>query len=57
MDFILFTDSWWNWFLHEYAFSIGVIWALLKMLAILHPGVETNKIMELLATTFKRTEK
>ena len=46
MDFILFTDNWWNWFIHEYAFTLGLLWALLKALAILDPTNKSNEILE-----------
>ena len=46
MDFILFTDNWWNWFIHEYAFTLGILWALLKALAILDPTNKSNEILE-----------
>jgi hypothetical protein len=45
-EFIIFTDNWWNWFLHEYAFTLGILWALLKALAILDPSNKTDKILD-----------
>jgi hypothetical protein len=54
MDFTIFTDSWWNWFVHEYAFTLGLLMSLLKGLAILHPGVDSNKIVDLLQGVFKK---
>ena len=44
--YILFTDAWWNWFVHEYAFSLVILWALLKTLAILDPTNKTNDILD-----------
>ena len=46
MEYILFTDNWWNWFLHEYAFTMGLLWAILKALAILDPSNKTNAILD-----------
>lgn len=53
---ILFSDAWWGWFLHTYAISISLlsslIIAILKIYAIAHPDVTTNKITDLLVTFF-----
>lgn len=46
MDPIIFTDDWWNWFLHTYSFMIGLLWAVLKALAILDPSNKTNAILD-----------
>jgi len=46
MDYLIFTDDWWNWFFHNYAFSIGILWAILKALAILDPSNKTNTILD-----------
>ena len=43
-DPIIFTDDWWNWFLHTYSFMIGLVWAILKALAVLDPTNRTNSI-------------
>jgi len=45
-EYILFTENWWNQFLHEYAFTLGLLWALLKTLAILDPSNSTNKVLD-----------
>ncbi len=45
-DYLLFTDNWWNWFLHEYAFTLVVLWALLKTLALCDPTNKTNTILD-----------
>ena len=49
-DYILFTDNWWNWFLHEYSFMVGLLWALLKAIAVLDPSNKTNNVLD----TFRR---
>ncbi len=46
MDYLIFTDNWWNWFVHEYAYTIVVLWALLKTLAMLDPTNKSNEILE-----------
>ncbi len=46
IEYLIFTDNWWNWFLHEYAFTLGLLWALLKTLAILDPSNKTNAILD-----------
>lgn len=46
MDAIIFTDNWWNWFLHEYAFTLGVGWAVLKAIAVLDPSNKTNQVLD-----------
>ncbi|OPY89024.1 MAG: hypothetical protein A4E71_00104 [Smithella sp. PtaU1.Bin162] len=53
-DFLIFTDNWWNWFLHEYAFTIGLLYALLKGLAVLDPNNNSNKVVDMLQTIFSR---
>lgn len=45
-EYLIFTDNWWNWFLHTYSFTIGLGWALLKALAILDPSNKTNTILD-----------
>ena len=45
-EYLIFTDNWWNWFLHEYAYSLGLLWALLKALAFLDPSNKTNAILD-----------
>ena len=45
-DPIIFTDDWWNWFLHTYSFMIGLVWAILKALAVLDPTNRTNSILD-----------
>lgn len=54
MDFIIFTDNWWNWFIHEYAFTLALLWALLKALAVLDPSTRSNKVIEMLQGFFDR---
>jgi len=46
MDYIFFTDNWWNWFLHEYAFSLLILYALLRCIAVLDPSNKTNLIID-----------
>jgi hypothetical protein len=50
----LLTDQWWLWLWNTYSISIGILAALLKAWAVLHPGAENNKIMELLSLAFKK---
>lgn len=45
-DYIIFTDNWWNAFLHEYAFTLVILWALLKCLAMLDPTNQSNDILD-----------
>lgn len=46
VDFIIFTDNWWNAFIHEYAYTLGLLYALLKAIAVLDPSNKTNKIID-----------
>jgi len=46
MDHIIFTDDWWNWFLHTYSFMIALLWAVLKALAILDPSNKSNQVLD-----------
>lgn len=54
MDYIIFTDNWWNWFLHEYAFTVALLWALLKALAVLDPSNKTDKVIDSMRSFFER---
>ncbi len=45
-DYLIFTDNWWNWFFHEYAFTILVLYALLKCLAMCDPSNKSDTILE-----------
>jgi len=54
MDYVLFTDNWWKWFISEYSYTIALFWALLKGIAVLSPDTPTNKIIDLLQGAFKR---
>lgn len=53
----IFTDQWWLWIWNNYSISIGMIFVLLKILAILNPGAKTNQIMELLSQYINRGKK
>ena len=46
MDYILFTDDWWYWFVKNYGITLGLLWAILKALAILDPSNKTNAILD-----------
>lgn len=54
MTELLLSDAWWAWTLKTYSISIALIWALLKCLAILHPGTPTNRVMDYLSGVFKK---
>ncbi len=56
-EYIIFTDSWWNWFLHEYAFTLALLYVLLKGLAILDPSNKSDQIVESLRSLFMRRGK
>jgi hypothetical protein len=45
-EYLIFTDNWWNWFVHEYAYTLVILWALLKCLALLDPTNKTNMILD-----------
>ncbi len=45
-DYLIFTDHWWNAFLHEYAFTLLILWALLKCLAMLDPTNHSDEILD-----------
>lgn len=45
-EYILFTDNWWNWFVHEYAYTLVILWALLKTLALCDSTNKTNQILD-----------
>ena len=53
-EFIIFTDNWWNAFVHDYAFTLALLWVLLKCLAVLDKSTESNKVIELLQNFFNR---
>ena len=53
-EYLIFTDNWWNWFVHEYAFTLALLFVLLKGLALLDKTNESNKILELLQGLFNR---
>lgn len=44
----ILSDVWWLWLWNNYSISLGLLLGLLKLLAVLHPGAESNKIMEFL---------
>jgi len=46
MDYAIFTDNWWFWFVKEYGISIGIIWGILKAIAVLDPSNKTNKVLD-----------
>jgi len=54
MDFMIFTDNWWNWFFHEYAFTIALLFVLLKGLALLDPTNQSNEILDSIRSLFNR---
>ena len=51
-EYLIFTDNWWNWFLHEYAYTLGLLWALLKALAMLDPTNQSNQILDSFRSLF-----
>ena len=55
-EYLIFTDNWWNWFIHEYAFTLGLLFALLKGLAVLDPTNKTDKIVESLRALFDKSK-
>lgn len=57
MNYELMTDQWWLYVWNNYSISIGMVFVLLKILAILNPGVKTDKIMELLSQYTNRGKK
>lgn len=56
MDYIIFTDNWWNWFVHEYAFTLALLFCLLKGLAVLDPTNKTNQIVDSLRSLLTRSK-
>lgn len=46
IEHMLFTDNWWNAFIHEYAYTLFILWALLKTLAKLDPTNKSDDILE-----------
>lgn len=53
MDPISFlNEAWWTWFLGNYkttaAVAFGVLVFLLKLVAVVHPGVPTDRVVDLL---------
>ena len=48
----LFSNEWFTWFFSTYSMLLGflplVIGFLLKLFAIVHPGIPTDKITELI---------
>jgi hypothetical protein len=54
MEYMFLTDNWWNWFLHEYAFTMLIIAGLLKVLAMADEGTSTNDIVDYIIRIFKR---
>jgi hypothetical protein len=55
MDELLMSNKWWAWFIDTYTFSIALIFALLKCLAILDKSTETNKVVDYLQGMFPIT--
>lgn len=42
----IFTDDWWTWFAHQYSYSMVIVWALLKTVALLDPTNKSNEILD-----------
>lgn len=54
----LFTNNWFNWILSTYSIGLGllpvVVTFVLKLIAIFHPGVPSDKIVDLIQSTLKK---
>ena len=51
-EYLIFTNNWWNWFFHEYAFTVALLFVLLKGLALLDPTNHSNEILDSLRSLF-----
>jgi len=59
MDFKYYLDdAWWMWLWHNFSFLMimipSLIAAILKLIAIRHPEVPCNGIMQLVSVIFKK---
>ena len=56
----LFSNNWFTWFFSTYSIGLGlapiVVVFVLKMIAIFHPGIPTDKIVDLIQSTFIKKE-
>ncbi len=56
----IFTNDWFSWVMSTYSsfwlYFPGVVLLLLKIIAVLKPGVPSNKIVELIQGFFKKGE-
>lgn len=43
-----FSDQWWLFVWHNFSISLAMLIAILKGIAKVHPGVKSNKIIDLL---------
>jgi hypothetical protein len=47
----IFSNQWFNWFMSNYSIAIaalpGVVYFILRLVAIVNPNVPTNKVKEL----------
>ena len=54
----LFTNEWFNWIFSTYSICLGLIPMilifLLKLIAIFHPGIPSDKVVELIQNTFTK---
>lgn len=46
MEYMIFTDDWWYWFVKNYGVTIAIGWAILKGIAILDPSNKTNQVLD-----------
>lgn len=53
----LLTDEWWKWVWQNYSYLLGSIpvafYSVIKLLAIRHPEVQNDKIIEWVRQVFK----
>jgi hypothetical protein len=59
MDWTFYLDDkWWLWLWHNFSFTMlmipGIIAAILKIIAMRHPGVPCDGIMELIRVIFTK---
>ncbi|KKW12657.1 MAG: hypothetical protein UY48_C0010G0009 [Candidatus Gottesmanbacteria bacterium GW2011_GWB1_49_7] len=54
----LLTNDWFNWIFSTYSVCLGLIPVavsfILKLIAIFHPGVPSDKIIDLIQKTFAK---
>ena len=54
----LLSNDWFNWLFSTYSIGFGlvpvVLTFILKFIAIFHPGVPSDKIIDLIQNTFKK---